>query len=280
MWNRFRARWAWGVLLLLDPSGTAEAQDILPQTARAPITDIRSRPLTPDLVPPVSRQPFRWGRLPETHRRVGRSACGLPWADYDRTIPRVVARAVSFRTTGPENIESSLASRLLLAGGRSSYGELSKVRPEQTDPYAVALAAESQVTSTVRFKRFVLTQRQVVAAPFVLDRVGVEIYDDGRVLGTGDLVHTGGIEASERGGPVAITVRGLAAGPDVNADPLGPGVVALWSISQETWAPRGGPTPITLKLDALDDPYRRAQVAAGFLEATHIEVTLAPRDIR
>lgn len=275
-----RVLWAWGAIVVIVAPGTAVAQDVLPQTARAPITDIRSRPLTPDLVPPVPRQPLRWGRWPETHRRVGRNASGLPLADYDRTIPRVAARAVSFRTTGPETIESSLASRLLVAGGRPSISDLSKTRAIGSDSLATALVTGSLEASTVRLKRFVLTQRQVVAAPFVLDRLGTMIYDDGRVLATGDLVHTGGIEASDRGGPVVVTVRGLAAGPNLNADPLGPGVVALWSISETLWAPRGGPTPVTLKLDALDDPYRRAEVAAGFQETTHIEVTLEPRTIR
>ncbi len=269
----------WVLSLALVTSFPIRAQDSLPQTSREPLTDIRLRPLTPDLVPPFPRRPPHWGRLPEHHLRFGRSSNGLPLENYDRTIPRVVARAVSFRTTGPERID---VSRLVhrFAESHSTPFARSKTEFQGSNRLTEVTSEIRSEPSEVRFKRFELAQRQLVAAPFVLNRVGVMVFDDGHVLGTGELIHTGGVKQSERGGQVLVSVRGLAAGPDRNADPLAPGVITLWSISESLWVPRGGPTPLVIRLDFSNDPHLITQVATGFELTTHIEVTLERKDIR
>ncbi|QDV39048.1 hypothetical protein [Tautonia plasticadhaerens] len=241
--------------LLLGRADTRATAQAPPRPAANPFR----QSLQPDLVPPFPRRSFDFGRGAEYHRRIARNQCGLPSGfDFDREIPIVAARTVSFFPP----LEDTLRV------------------PGAVDPFALAKAADGLAPATgartIRRKRFTPQAPNLAIGPFLLRTNGVAIYEDGGIASGGLLSHSGGIEASERGGEAVLRLRAYSAAP---LDILSTDAVPLWSTEVPAWVPRGGPTEVSLA-DPLADPGLRAKVARSFDEVTHIEVTIEPRTIR
>lgn len=217
-----------------------------------------------DRVGSALARPFAWGRHADFRQRVGRNAGGIPFGDYDRTVPVQSVSAVSF--------PALVVDTLRRPARATSRTELFAAK---TAPAAAPGASTSSMIE-VRRKRFRLMANQLELDRFLLDRIGVGVYDDGSIEGAARVFHSGGPAGAERGGAAIVRVRGFSAPLE---DRLSEGAVELWSSEQRVWIARGGPTELKL-FDSARDPTLAARIADSFDELTHIEVTLEDRPIR
>jgi hypothetical protein len=234
------------------------------QPIQVPATRVGLRPsLSHDRVPAFPRRPFEWGRRQEFHTRHAVGRCGVPVAQYDRQIPLVTASAISRFPAALERFRGpSVSSETALA-------------KQPSDPLAIATTVPPAPDVRQR-KRFELDVRQLSASSFLLDQIGVAVYDNGRIAASGQLFHSGGQTGAERGGEVDVRVIGYGA---ADASGLTGGAVVLWETAVREWVPRGGPKTVSL-IDPGRQTEIRSLVAETFEELTHVEVMIEPRIIR